>query len=405
MSKQFVYRVRDHSGRQIQGVVTANEEKAAAAFLCAQGYYVTYLREQRSRNGWRRIFLRGAGVNAKEQALFCRQMVIMLEAGVPLTGCLQVLSQQENPGRMNPALEQVLRQVRSGDALSQAMKALPHYFPLLMVSMVAVGENSGALQAVLQRLAIQYEKEHRFRERIKSALIYPAITALMAIFCVLFIMAVVLPAFEQIFQGTGATLPLLTRILISAGRFVQEHGAGLVTLAMAAAGTVFFFLQKPAVQERVADGLLRLPVVGPFWRKLLLARFSWSLGLLLQSGVPILAALEMVEHLIAVPAFIKALENSGKAIRRGAGLAEPLKKSGLFPGMVVKLIAVGEETGSLVKVLNQIAQYYEEEVDEFARRINSLTEPALICVLGLVVGTIVLAVMLPLLDMTTLFSM
>ena len=404
MSKLFVYRVKDADGRQSAGVIPAEEAKLAAAFLRDQGYYVTYLREKGSgRDGlWRRVTQRMTP--ARELALLCRQMAIMLEAGLSLNTCLQVLGQADENRRMAEAMKAVLRHVRAGESFSGSLQRLPHVFPVLMVNMVTVGENSGALTAVLQRLAVQYEKEHRLGERMKSALAYPAVTAIASVFCVIFLLAVVLPTFEQILQGTGAALPALTRSLIVLGNWIRGHGAELLGSALAVFAGATYFWRRPNVQNQMEDLLLMLPVLGKFRRKLLLVRFSWSLATMLQGGLPLLKALEISQSLITAPSMVKALKALREGVRAGAGLAEPMKRSGAFTGMMVQLIAVGEETGSLVKVLNQIAGYYEEEIEEFSSRAASLTEPVMVCLLGIFIGLIMLAVLMPLLDIISFFS-
>jgi len=404
VAKQFAYQARNKSGQLIAGTMQAENEAAVAAYIQSQGYYITRIKAlppsgqiAKYLPHWRRIRLR-------DLAVFCRQFSTMIDAGLPMLTCLDILIEQTSNRQLKLAAQGVYRQVQAGESLHHALANYPRVFPSVMVSMVEAGELGGALDVVMERLAIQFEKEYKLSERIKSALAYPLVVLTMATLSVIFIFTFVLPVFAELFASMRIELPLLTRLLLAVSNFWLEYWwlviAGLFTVVLLAG----YIIQQPAVQLVIDNCLMRLPVYGVLRRKIAVARLARMLSTLISGGVPIISALEVVKKTIGSPSMVRTFTAAQNSVSKGLGLAEPLATSNLIDRMVVQMVAVGEETGALDKMLAKIADFYENEIEDVIGRLTSVFEPILIAILGVIIGLLVIAVILPLFEMTTKFN-
>jgi len=395
----FAYKGRNRLNELVQGEREANSHDELRALLRREQIVMTQVSEK-----GRDISIPKLGrrkkVGAKELAIFTRQFSVMIDAGLPLVSCIDILGEQQ----ANPFFKDVLRQVRQnveeGATLFSALQKHPKVFDNLYTSMVEAGETGGVLDLILQRLATLIEKVVKLKRSIVSASIYPAAVVTVAIGAVAVIMIVVIPQFQQIFMGLlgpGEQLPLPTRIVMAISDFLAGWG-GLSTLA-AIIGAVFgirFYYKTPRGRWQIDTLILKLPVFGPLVRKLAVARFSRILSTLLSSGVPILQSLEITAKTAGNVIIEDAIIKVRAGVERGENFVDPLKATNVFPHMVSQMIGVGEQTGALDAMLGKIADFYEDEVDQAIADILSMIEPMLILFLGVTIGSIVISMYLPL---------
>jgi type IV pilus assembly protein PilC len=343
---------------------------------------------------------RSKKVGAKELAVFTRQFSVMIDAGLPLVSCLDILAQQQNNAFFKDVLMQVRQHVEEGSTLSAALEKHPKVFDTLYTHMVEAGETGGVLDLILQRLATLIEKVVKLKRSIVSAAIYPAAVIFVAIAAVAIIMIVVIPQFEQIFLGLlgpGEALPLPTRIVMSMSNFLAGWGGlGLLIALIGAAVGIRFYYRTPKGRLVIDTLLLKTPIFGSIIRKVAVARFARILSTLLSSGVPILQSLEITAKTAGNLVIENAIMKVRTGVERGESFVEPLKATEVFPHMVGQMIGVGEQTGALDAMLSKIADFYEEEVDSAIADLLALIEPALIAFLGVTIGSIVVSMYLPL---------
>ena len=343
----------------------------------------------------------GKSVPARNLAVFTRQFSVMIDAGLPLVQCLDILGKQEPDKNFSAAILKVREDVEAGAALADAMKKHPKTFDPLYSNMIAAGEAGGILDAILKRLAGYIEKNVKLKGQVKSAMIYPVAVIVIASVVVAAILWKVVPTFTALFQGLGAQLPLPTRIVIAASDAVVAYGWMILVLI---AAEVFAARRYYATRGgcRTIDGrLLNMPVLGPILRKVAVARFCRTLSTLLASGVPILDGLDITARTAGNAVVEDAIQATRTGIERGETIASPLRATKVFPSMVVQMISVGEATGALDTMLSKIADFYEEEVDTAVAGLLTLMEPVMIAFLGVVVGGIVIAMYLPIFDLIT----
>lgn len=338
---------------------------------------------------------RARSVNPKNLAVFTRQFSVMIDAGLPLVQCLDILGNQEEDKNFAGVILATRSDVEGGASLADAMKRHPKTFDPLFTNMIAAGEAGGILDTILKRLATYIEKAVKLKGQVKSAMIYPVAIIVIAGLVVTVILWKVIPTFATLFAGLGAELPFLTRMVIAASNLLVQFMPFIIMIMIALA---FAFRQYYATEggRRVVDGtVLKLPVLGPIMRKIAVARFCRTLSTLMTSGVPILDGLEITAKTAGNAIIEDALYEVRRSIERGETVAGPLKTTGVFPGMVVQMIGVGEATGALDTMLAKIAEFYEEEVDTAVAGLLTLLEPVMIAFLGIVVGGIVIAMYLP----------
>ena len=339
-------------------------------------------------------------VKAKELAVFTRQFSVMIDAGLPLVQCLDILAEQQNNAFFKDVLRQVRQNVEEGSTLFAALERHPKVFDNLYTHMVEAGETGGVLDLILQRLATLIEKVVKLKRSIVSASIYPAAVITVAIGAIAIIMIVVIPQFQQIFLGLlgpGEQLPLPTRIVMAISSFLAGWGGlGLLIALIAGAVGIRFYYKTPKGRWQIDTLLLKVPVIGNIVRKVAVARFSRILSTLLSSGVPILQSLDITSKTAGNVIIEDAIQKVRAGVERGENFVDPLKETDVFPHMVGQMIGVGEQTGAMDAMLAKIADFYEDEVDTAIADLLGLMEPVLIAFLGVTIGSIVISMYLPL---------
>lgn len=393
----YVFKGRNRVNEIVVGERVAADRAALEAMLRREQVILTNAREK-----GREISLPKLGrekVKNKDLALFTRQFSVMLDAGLPLVQCLEILAQQQDNKFFQKVIFQTRADVEAGMTLADAMAKHPRVFEPLYTNMVAAGETGGILDVILQRLSTYLEKMVKLKSDVKSAMIYPIAVIVISIIVISVIMIVVIPAFKNIFEGLlgpGERLPWLTELVVSISQFMASYWwlIGLVVSIIVFALKAWYKTDKG---QHIIDGLiLKLPVLGPIMRKIAVARFSRTLSTLLSSGVPILESLDITAKTAGNIVVSEAIHKVRAGIEQGQTFVEPLKASGVFPIMVSQMIGVGEQTGALDAMLSKIADFYEQEVDAAIANLLSLMEPAMILFLGVTIGTIVIAMYLPL---------
>ncbi len=338
-------------------------------------------------------------VPAKNLAVFTRQFSVMIDAGLPLVQCLEILGKQEEDKHFAAVIQQTRADVEAGASLADAMRKHPKAFDALYVNMVAAGEAGGILDTILKRLATYIEKSVKLKSQVKSAMIYPVAIMVIAAGVVTVILWKVIPTFTALFAGLGASLPLPTRIVIWLSEQVVAF-MPLIVVGLVAGGYLFRRYYATEAGRRVVDGaLLKLPILGVIFRKIAVARFCRTLSTLLASGVPILDGLEITAKTAGNAIVEDAVMATRTKVERGETVSGPLRETAVFPPMVTQMVNVGETTGALDAMLAKIADFYEDEVDTAVAGLLTLLEPVMIAFLGLVVGGIVIAMYLPMFDL------
>src|SRR5947199_4070328 len=390
----FVWKGKTRAGQVQEGQLLADSRDAAAAVLRRQQIQITSLREKgREVKLIPRI---PRGIGSKRIAIFTRQFSVMLDAGLPLVQCLEILGDQEENRAFQTSIKQVRTDVESGSALAEAMKKHPKVFDDLFVNMVAAGEAGGILDIILQRLSTYIEKVVKLKSQVKSALIYPVTIIVIAAGVVFIILWKVIPVFAALFAGLGGEMPLLTRVVIESSNFVGRYFPFLIILLILGVVALRRY-HKTYRGRRVLDGaLLKIPVIGMLLRKIAVARFCRTLATLTSSGVPILDGLEITAKTSGNAIIEDAVMAVRKAVEEGKTVSEPLADTKVFPPMVVQMINVGEQTGALDQMLSKIADFYEDEVDTAVAGLMKRIEPVMSTVLGGTIGPTVAAMYLPL---------
>lgn len=341
----------------------------------------------------------GSGISTRQIVIFTRQFATMINAGLPLVQSLDILAKQSESKALRKVIEQVLYDVEAGNTLADSMRKHQSAFSDLYVNMVAAGEAGGILDVILLRLATFLEKADALRRKIKGAMIYPAVILVVAAAAVATLLIFVIPTFENMFASAGVPLPLPTRIVIQMSGLLQSYWWALIAGILLAGFAIRQTYRTPAGQLAIDRMLLRVPLIGNLLRKAAIARFTRTLGTLVSSGVSILDGLEITARTAGNRVLHDAIMSSRASIAGGETISEPLKRSGVFPPMVVQMINVGEQTGGLDEMLTKIADFYDDEVDSAVEALLSAMEPIMIVILGVVVGGMIVAMYLPIFDM------
>jgi len=418
---KFNYVAMDSKGKELTGVLDAGDTSAAVARLREQGLFPTSVSEvsaekkgarggvasptvtaaQGKKKGLGGMQIRlpgGGGVKSKVLTAFTRQLATLIDAGLPLLRGLNVLRKQEKNATLQRTLAALTEAVEGGSTFSEALAQHPKIFTRLYVNMVRAGEAGGVLDVTLNRLAEFQEKAQKIKNKVISAMVYPCVVIFVALSILIFLMLFIIPKFEEIFRDLldGEKLPMLTRFVLGISNIVR-HNALYVLVIVVAFVVMIKVIGKTAKGRYALDKLkFYSPVVGPLIQKLGIARFTRTLGTLIASGVPILQALNIVRETAGNAMIANAVSRVHDAVKEGERIVQPLEASGVFPPMVISMVDVGEETGALPDMLMKIADVYDDEVDNAVAALTSLLEPIMIVFLAVVVGTIVIAMFLPL---------
>jgi type IV pilus assembly protein PilC len=395
----FAYSGRTRAGQNVTGERMAESIDAAVAALRREQILVTQINPVKEAAKAGPAKVKARRVNAKNLAVFTRQFSVMIDAGLPLVQCLEILGTQEEDKNFSAVILATRGDVESGMSLADAMKRHPKTFDPLFTNMIAAGEAGGILDTILKRLATYIEKAVKLKAQVQSAMIYPIAVIVIAGLVVGVILWKVIPTFASLFAGLGATLPLPTRIVIAMSNGVVQFVPFVVPAVFALGFGFRTFYATPGGRRLVDSTVLRMPVLGNLMRKIAVARFCRTLSTLLASGVSILEALDITARTAGNAIVEDAIMLTRKSIEGGDTIAAPLKETGVFPPMVVQMIGVGEATGALDTMLQKIAEFYEEEVDVAVAGLLTLLEPIMIAFLGGVVGGIVIAMYMPIFDL------
>ncbi len=390
---EFVYEARARTGETRKGIMEAESVEAVQNRLKQQNLNPVKVKKKP-----KEIHLSfGSPVSDKELVIFTRQFATMIDAGLPLVQCLDILSSQGDNKQFNKILKEVKGYVEQGGTFSEALRKHPKVFDTLYVNLVAAGELGGILDTILARLAVYIEKRVKLKRQVRGAMVYPSIIAFVAIAVLVVLLTWVIPSFQAMFADFGGedALPAMTRFVITISEGFVGNLVWIVLFAVVTTTTVVVTYRAPRGKEFWHRLLLTVPILGPVMRKIAVARFTRTLGTLLGSGVPILDAMAIVARSAGNVVVEKAVANTADRIREGRTMAEPLMETKVFPSMVVQMIGVGEQTGALDQMLNKIADFYEEEVDVAVAALTAMLEPIMLVVMGGMVGFMLIAMYLP----------
>lgn len=394
---RFKYEGRDQKKIRA-GYVTSGNRREAVQKLREEGIRVIDIREVPV-GALQKDITFGSPVKRDQFIMFLRQFSTLMRAGVTIVDSVKILSQQVESKQLRKTLAEIDEELRKGNSLSDSLAKYPKIFEPLTVNLVRAGELSGNIDDSLDRLATHYDKAYQTRQKVISAMSYPVVVGILAIGVVIFLLSTIVPMFVDMFQGFGGELPIVTQIVMGASRFTVQYWYLLVLFALIFAGTIW--LMKRSEQGRmILDTLvLKIPIFGKLLQKSALARLTRTLSSLFTSSVPILQAMTMTEKVVGNAVMSKVLLASRDSLERGGSLTAPMKQHWAFPPLIPHMIAIGEQTGSLDHMLAKVAEFYEKEVEAETDRLKALIEPLMIVVLAALVGTIVLAIMMPMFEM------
>ena len=392
---QFEFRGTSRTGETITGVRSAPSRAALDSTLRRESITPLKIVEKGREIAIPR-FKWGEKVKAKELAVFTRQFSVMIDAGLPLVQCLEILSSQQENKAFARMLAGVRGSVEAGSSLANALRQHPKGFDDLYTNMVEAGESGGILDTILQRLSTYIEKAVKLKRSVQSAMIYPVAVVVIAGGVVALLLWKVVPIFTTLFAGLGVALPLPTRIVIALSHFVASFGPILLGLLVLIGLGIRWYYRTPPGRMAIDALILKIPVLGPLMRKIAVARFSRTLGTLITSGVPMLESMDITARTSGNAVVEKAIAQVRRAIEGGQTIVDPLRETGVFPNMVVQMIGVGEQTGALDSMLQKVADFYEDEVDAAVGDLLTALEPIIILFLGVVVGGVVISMYMPL---------
>lgn len=404
--KTFVYTAKDAQGKIISSQVEADNPKAVIEALRQEGFFVTRIVEKKRPFNPFVVIERLFKVGLKELTIFSRQFALLLNAGLTLSEAVDTIEEQTQNNSFREILHKVKIDIQGGETLTKAMTKHPRAFSSFFISMVHSGEIGGALDRILERVAEFYEKELELKTKVKSAMVYPTVVISMALLITLFMLLYIVPqfaAFYADFSGGDAQLPALTRTMIKISDWLIKNWYYLLSIPLFI--ILFWKFRNSKIGHRLLDPIvLRVPIFGPLARKVAITRFTRVFGVLTQSGVPILEALEVAKNTASNDVIKRAIEYTRERIREGETIHGPMKRTKVFPPIVTNLISVGEEAGNLEDILYKISDYYDQEIDATIRGLASLIEPIMIVVIGALVGVIVISLYLPIFNLVNIIN-
>ena len=396
---KFKYRALTTSNEKVEGVYEAKSKDEVLAIISSNGYYPLMVEEiiesQQINLGFSKK------VKLKDMAVFCRQFYTMLDAGVQIDHCLNILSEQLTHPELKKAIAQVEDEVRRGESLSESMSQHNEVFPELLLKMIQSGEVSGNLDTIMLRMSAYYEKESKVSSKVKNAMIYPAILAIVAAGAVTVILTFVMPTFIQMFDENGVELPWLTRALLATSDFMTSQYLLIITTLFLAFFGYRMYAKTDHGKYTLSQMKLAIPILKPLNQKMIVSRFTRTLSTLLSSGIPLAQSIHIVSEVVQNKVAEQALQSVREELVKGEGLSGPILETKIFPPMLSSMIHIGEETGSLDDILAKTADFYDDELEAQIQATTALIEPLLIVVMGVIIATIVLAIMIPMFEMYT----
>lgn len=386
----YVWEGTDKKGKRIKGRMLAVSEAAVKADLRKQGVLARNVRKEFQ------LFKSGKKVNAEDIALFARQLATMLQAGIPMVQCFDIIGNGHEKPSMQKLVLAIKSDVEAGTTLHEALGKHPLYFDDLFVNLVEAGEHAGALETLLDKVATYKEKTEALKKKIKKALFYPAAVLVVAVVVTVILLIFVIPQFENLFKGFGADLPAFTQMVINLSRFIQDQGWWIALVVGGLGFTFFYFKKRSRPMRRFLDRImLKMPIIGPIMVKAAIARYARTLSTMFAAGVPLVEALTSVAGATGNIVYEEATLRIRDEVSTGMRLQRCMESTGLFPNMVIQMIAVGEESGSLDQMASKVADFFEADVDAAVDSMSSLLEPMIMAILGVLVGGLVIAMYLP----------
>lgn len=400
----YKYTAINKLGKKLTNNYTAESQVEVMAMLRENGYYPLKVEEYVERKDISLSDLFNK-ITIKDIAVFCRQFYTMLNAGVTITSALDILRQQTENKKLRAVIADIYEEVQKGSSFSDSLKNHKNVFPELLINMVEAGEVSGNLDTIMDRMANHFEKEFKINNKIKGAMVYPAILSIVATGVVIFLLTFVMPTFMGMFTGSGVELPLPTRILLAFSDALQSFW---YLFFLAIVGLVFgirAYAKTENGRYLIDNTKLKIPVIKDANKKIITSRFTRTLSTLLSSGVPLLEALDIVSKIVGNVLVEKGIKAAKDEVRKGSSLAKPIRDIGLFPPMVTSMIEIGEESGALDDILEKTANFYDEELEAAIQKMTTLIEPVMIVVMAVIVGFIVISMVLPMFDMINTVQM
>lgn len=394
----FKYRAMNQSGDKVEGTHSASNKDEVISMLSGNGMYPLMVEEVVESTKIEINFF-SKKVKVKDIAIFCRQFYTMLDAGLTLNHALSILSNQLTNKKLKKTIKEIEEDVKKGEMLSDSMKKHIDVFPSLLISMVESGEMSGRLDEIMLRMSVHYEKENKVNNKIKSAMIYPSILGIVAVAAVIVIMTFVMPTFVDMFTETGTELPFITKMLIAISEFMTKQWYLLLLIFICIVVGFNIFKKTDAGETVLSRIRLKAPLIKQLNQMIIVSRFTRTLSTLLASGVSLIQCLDIISEIVGNRVAKDTIHKVREEVFRGEGLYQPMKQSELFPEMLYSMIKIGEETGSLDSIMEKTADFYDDELEQTIQATVAMVEPALIIVMGIAIGTIVLAIMIPMFTM------
>jgi type IV pilus assembly protein PilC len=395
----FNYKARDSAGKAVSGSMEAATRSDLIDKLQKLGFMATAVKEARGGSQAHTILDRFARVGSGDLLMFYIELSNMISAGLPILTCLNTLHKQIENKRLKAAVGNVARQVESGGSLSQGFASESRIFHRLFVNMIKAGEASGSLDTVLMKYAEFFEKQEDLKQKVAGALFYPIILLCAGITVSLFIVTFVIPQFAEIYMKAGIKLPIPTLVVYKAGIALKHYWLGILIALIALFIGIKLLARTPRAAFLLDSLKLRLPIIGPLYRKVIITRFTRTFATLFGSGVPILESLDITKEVAGNEVIARVIDNVRKCVERGEKISEPMKISEEFPPDVVQMISVGEETGALDTMLNKTADFYDMTVNYAVRKLTTIIEPVFLVIMGIMVGSILASMLLPIFDM------
>ena len=401
MSPEFNYRAKTVEGKTVKGKLVADSVQEVAELINKKDQYVLNIEENKDidLNKVMRLF---RSVKPGELAILSRQFAVLIETGIPIVHCLDILINQIDNKYFKKVMQMVYQEVEVGNSFSQALSKHDDIFPPIYAKMVNAGEQGGILDKVMNWLADYYDQEDELRSKVKSAVMYPVVVLMVAFGIIIFLMSVVVPTFAQLFSSMGGQLPLPTRIVMGISDIIIGYWYLILLFGLILFSGIGAYLKSPSGRYNIDRLKLKIPIMGKVFIKVEIARLTRTLGNLLKSGVSLMEALKISEEIVDNQVIARQLRQARFKVREGVPLSQPLKESGVFPRLMIQMLVVGEETGTLSKMLGKITDFYDKDVENQLEGVMSILEPVLIVLIAILIGSIVISIILPMFDMVNL---
>ena len=395
----FKYKVMNHQGKKIEGIFKANSKNEVLAMIEDNNYYPIEIKESSEREQ-KDIFESFAKVKTKDLYIFCRQFHTMINAGANIANVLDVLKKQTENKKLKKCLYEAHDDLQKGISLSVAFGKHKDVFPELLINMINTGEVSGNLDIIMSRMASHFEKENKINNQLKSAMVYPMVLASLSVVVVIFLLTFVMPTFTGMFEGSGVPLPAPTKIVMGLSNFIRTKWYILIVVIGGTVYTIRKYAKTPVGKLSIDKVKLRLPIIKDTTEKVIVSRFTRTLSTVLTSGVSLVQSLEVVQKVVGNKVAENSLEVIKEKVQKGISLGEALGEETIFPLMLNSMIKIGEESGSLDDILDKTADFYDEELEASLKRMTTMIEPLMIIVMAVIIGFIVIAMMMPIFDMS-----